>query len=635
MNESKTTSVKTLKIEVNPETGEKYITLNGKKLKIVPESKLPSKIPKNAQVSSINSSTSGSPMKVKILKGTLSKNSNFCITENINKASHTSNSEGNQITREISNINGLSQKTLIKENELQNVKTLSTNITINANTTDNSSHTASMLGNTYITSKIFTNAMELDKYVKKNKYHSETVYCPKSKPVDDKNCSLLGFKNSFPVLNESKTASVKKTLKIEASPETREKYITLNGKKFKIVPESKLLSQITINANTTDNSSHTASKLINQNKSCGSEQSVRALDLTNYSSKENLSQGIPEKMENSSQTDNITEKDKKTVDACVQTDEDSSLDDLIDLHLEDIFMSSFEAPIASEKMLTFSNIPNENLLDLDSLPQQKTKNVVIQSEVAKNLFTESRMALQPDDKGNMPLHIGVITNDLQVVKRSWFILKLLKQSIDLRNNNDYTALQLAIIYNASNDIILFLLMEGASLSTTDNEGNNLVHLSIEFHGKDALAILLSFAEDIGSTLDDYNHEGLTPLMMCCLNGHHQCANLLVSSGADLNIRNRGSGKTALFYAAECHDLEMVQLLLNHQADTRIRNFFGTSPHDAMYEIDDIPDEIKSMILGKNNKRKASDEPRSFKLGKKDKRNKHSVLISPISDYCWT
>ncbi|KAG5900301.1 hypothetical protein JTB14_000827 [Gonioctena quinquepunctata] len=512
MNESKTTSVKkTLKIEVNPETGEKYITLNGKKLKIVPESKLPSQIPKNAQVrkiASINSSTSGSPVKVKILKGMPLKNSNFCITQYINKAS-----EGNQITTEISNINGLSQKTLIKENELQNVKTLSSNMTINANTTDNISHTASMLGN----------------------------------------------------------------------------------------------------------------KSINQNRTFQSVQSIRALDLTNYSSKENLSHGISEKVENSSQTDNVIETDKKTVDACVQTDEDLSLDDLIDLlPLEDISMPSFEAPCASKKVLTFSDIPNKKLLDLDSLPQQKTKNVTIQNEVAKNLFTELRIALQPDDKGNMPLHIGVVTNDLKMVKRSWFILKILKQSIDLRNNNDYTALQLAIIHDASTDIISFLLIKGASLSTTDIEGNNLVHLSIEYHRKDALEILLTYAEDIGSSLDDYNHEGLTPLMMCCLNGQHQCATLLVSSGAEINIRDQISGRTALFHAAESHDLEMVQLLLNHLADTRIKNFFGTSPHDAMYEIEDIPDQIKSMILGKNNKRKAAEEPRSFKLRKEDTRNNHSL-----------
>lgn len=49
---------------------------------------------------------------------------------------------------------------------------------------------------------------------------------------------------------------------------------------------------------------------------------------------------------------------------------------------------------------------------------------------------------------------------------------------------------------------------------------------------------------------------------------------------------------------------MVELLLQFNACTKIKNFFGTSPHDAMYEIDDMPDAIKFIILGRTNKRKA-------------------------------
>lgn len=60
---------------------------------------------------------------------------------------------------------------------------------------------------------------------------------------------------------------------------------------------------------------------------------------------------------------------------------------------------------------------------------------------------------------------------------------------------------------------------------------------------------------------------------------------------------------------------MVQLLLNYNADTKIKNFFGTSPHDAMYEVDEIPENIKSAILGKTSKRKAAEEPKVLKIRK--------------------
>lgn len=60
-------------------------------------------------------------------------------------------------------------------------------------------------------------------------------------------------------------------------------------------------------------------------------------------------------------------------------------------------------------------------------------------------------------------------------------------------------------------------------------------------------------------------------------------------------------------------VEMVQLLLNYNADTKIKNFFGTSPHDAMYEVDEIPEQIKSAILGKSSKRKNVEEPKILKV----------------------
>lgn len=66
---------------------------------------------------------------------------------------------------------------------------------------------------------------------------------------------------------------------------------------------------------------------------------------------------------------------------------------------------------------------------------------------------------------------------------------------------------------------------------------------------------------------------------------------------------------------------MVQLLLNYNADTKIKNFFGTSPHDAMYEVDEIPENIKSAILGKSCKRKNMEEPKVLKLRRVEENTK--------------
>lgn len=58
-------------------------------------------------------------------------------------------------------------------------------------------------------------------------------------------------------------------------------------------------------------------------------------------------------------------------------------------------------------------------------------------------------------------------------------------------------------------------------------------------------------------------------------------------------------------------MALVELLLTYNADTKIKNFFGTSAHDAMYEIDEIPPKIKNIILGRTLKRKNTEDTRGM------------------------
>ncbi|CAG9861345.1 unnamed protein product [Phyllotreta striolata] len=223
-------------------------------------------------------------------------------------------------------------------------------------------------------------------------------------------------------------------------------------------------------------------------------------------------------------------------------------------------------------------------------------------------FRELRSALQCDDKGNLPIHIGVLTNDLKIVKRNCFLLKILKQSIDMPNGSGSTPLQLSIVYEASLNIIQCLLEEGAQVHQCDVEGNNILHYAVEYRRKEALKMLLHNSLRADLSIDQHNNEGLTPLMLCCLNRNYDCAEVLLEASADPNVKDQISGKTPLFHAVELFDVGMVELLLQFSACTKIKNFFGTSPHDAVYEIEDIPDTIKYLILKKTSKRKAPDEP---------------------------
>lgn len=50
---------------------------------------------------------------------------------------------------------------------------------------------------------------------------------------------------------------------------------------------------------------------------------------------------------------------------------------------------------------------------------------------------------------------------------------------------------------------------------------------------------------------------------------------------------------------EIISVEIVNLLLLHEADTNVRNFFGMNCRDVVFELDTIHADIRKMILSKS------------------------------------
>ena len=74
--------------------------------------------------------------------------------------------------------------------------------------------------------------------------------------------------------------------------------------------------------------------------------------------------------------------------------------------------------------------------------------------------------------------------------------------------------------------------------------------------------------------------GSRPLVAAALHDEVKIAELLISSGADVNGQNR-DGNTPLHVAAFlCHQ-RLVKLLLNHDASTEIRSVRGERPVDTV------------------------------------------------------
>ncbi|XP_060533366.1 uncharacterized protein LOC132706198 [Cylas formicarius] len=238
----------------------------------------------------------------------------------------------------------------------------------------------------------------------------------------------------------------------------------------------------------------------------------------------------------------------------------------------------------------------------------KGQSVTLNSK--KQFFEDLNVAMIPNENGNLPIHVGVLTNNVDLVKRMCVVLRARKIDVNVENHDGCTPLQLSIIKNAGPNVVCRLLDYGADVSDCDGDGNNVIHLAAKFRRKNLLEVILfhnRFKELYARCLNDFSFEGLTPLMICCLSGWTDGVKTFLRHRAKVNLRDQKSGRTALFHASEIHSAEIVRLLLQNGADPKVKNFFGTSPHDAMYELDTIPTEIKNLIFSKTKKRSSEAE----------------------------
>ncbi|CAH0548692.1 unnamed protein product [Brassicogethes aeneus] len=426
----------------------------------------------------------------------------------------------------------------------------------------------------------------------------------RKKNVED--LQLLGFKNSIAVFGESIMSLKKVNLEVG---ENGSKFITINGKKMKVLIKAKFNDLTNVNktpskqTNSNDNKDNVTDKSTLVKKPTCSVVTVEKIGKIFKPNFLNLATNMKKETKNvknsSCQTNTKTFKDS----SC-QTDKDKE-DCFIDFFNLDnnIFSELDELPGIDTGIDTFLKV---------EMPVKKctpAQNPVSNKNDPKvKFFFDIRNALNFNSNGNLPIHEAVLENNLNNVKRYTLVLKSLGPYINLLNQNKYTPLQVAILSEASKEIVTFLLAHGADVSLTDQEGNTVFHLAVQMNNFNALEELCKPNVD-NPIIDQFNYEGLTPLMICCINQNLNCAEILLDCGAKPDILDQKSGRTALFHAAENQHLEMVKLLLDNNANTKIKNFFGTSPHDAMFEMDEIPQEIRNLIwLSK--KRKASKSAKS-------------------------
>jgi ankyrin repeat protein/L-ascorbate metabolism protein UlaG (beta-lactamase superfamily) len=135
--------------------------------------------------------------------------------------------------------------------------------------------------------------------------------------------------------------------------------------------------------------------------------------------------------------------------------------------------------------------------------------------------------------GITALHWAVKDNNLQIAKL------LLKSGANINISNDYngpvvtstisgTVLQVAINYSQSNEMVKFVIENGAKLNIKDSQGNTELHLVALKGDTEQAKILIRHGIDL-NTANNFNR---TALYYAAKHGYRGVAELLLASGAD-------------------------------------------------------------------------------------------------------
>ncbi|XP_076683683.1 uncharacterized protein LOC143376834 [Andrena cerasifolii] len=195
-------------------------------------------------------------------------------------------------------------------------------------------------------------------------------------------------------------------------------------------------------------------------------------------------------------------------------------------------------------------------------------------KVAFQLQKDVEGIQQPDEKGLLNIHRAVEQNNLNEVQRLLLVLNASKISIDVLTEDRMSCLELAVKSKASRELVHVLLQAGAKPVSTELLHDSAVLLASKLSSP-LLPDLLIHVTD-SKLLNQVDSAGLAPLHYCVLHGNLEGASALVEAGADVNLRDNRSGRTAFFHALEHNRITIAQKLLEYGAIANLPNFTGQS-----------------------------------------------------------
>ncbi|KAH3701086.1 hypothetical protein DPMN_076070 [Dreissena polymorpha] len=190
------------------------------------------------------------------------------------------------------------------------------------------------------------------------------------------------------------------------------------------------------------------------------------------------------------------------------------------------------------------------------------------------VLQDVKVALTPDEDGDLPIHIAVVHENLMFVKKFIDIMAISGKTVDRYNKLQQTPLHLAILVKRP-DIVEVLLKAGANPNLVDRNGCTSVHLSVCKQFPECLETILQCSV-VPPSVNSRDYEGYYPLHSCVELNDFDAMKMLIKYEADMDVQDGKAGRSVLFYATEFNRTDMVRYLLEQGANAEIQNYAGIS-----------------------------------------------------------
>ncbi|EXB65070.1 26S proteasome non-ATPase regulatory subunit 10 [Morus notabilis] len=140
-----------------------------------------------------------------------------------------------------------------------------------------------------------------------------------------------------------------------------------------------------------------------------------------------------------------------------------------------------------------------------------------------------------------------------------------------------------------------------SLSLRNEDGRSLLHVAASSGQLEVRLLLPSFtvflfacsenavvkvlaaSDEASSVVNSADEEGWAPLHSAASIGNSEIVDILLSKGADVNLKNDG-GRTALHYAASKGWLKIAEILISHRAKINLKDKASSTGNSELCEL---------------------------------------------------